>query len=129
MRATETRRIRDTARPKKERPDDTFLITVAGCAMRARGIDDGDLLVVDRTLKAALGDVVVAVIGGELTVGTLARGDEGPMLLTGGRDRQWPDFTPGENGDLVIWGVATGVYHALRPSGRPARGSRPGRGP
>ncbi len=36
--------------------------------MRDAGISDGDLLVVDRSLSAVHGDIVIAAIAGEFTV-------------------------------------------------------------
>ncbi|HEY4615283.1 MAG TPA: S24 family peptidase, partial [Citricoccus sp.] len=46
----------------------TFLLRVAGQAMAASGIHDGDELVVDRAATPRDGSVVVAVLDGELVV-------------------------------------------------------------
>lgn len=51
-----------------EHPETTFVVRVAGESMTGAGIFDGDLLIVDRSLEPRDGDVVVAVLDGELTV-------------------------------------------------------------
>ena len=49
-------------------PSATYFIRVSGDSMIGAGIGDGDLLVVDRSLKACHGDIVVAAVAGEFTV-------------------------------------------------------------
>lgn len=51
-----------------KRPAATFFIRVEGDSMIGEGIRDGDVLVVDRSLDPANGDVIVAAIDGEFTV-------------------------------------------------------------
>jgi DNA polymerase V len=46
----------------------TFLVRVSGHSTDGAGISDGDELVVDRSLTPADGNVVVAIIDGELTI-------------------------------------------------------------
>jgi DNA polymerase V len=48
--------------------ESTFFMRVAGHSMRGLGIYDGDLLIVDRSVPATHGCVVVAVVDGEFTV-------------------------------------------------------------
>src|SRR5450755_3418644 len=48
-------------------PQATFVMRAAGAAMHGAGIDDGDVLLVDRAIHPATGNVVIAVIEGELT--------------------------------------------------------------
>src|SRR5579871_4913723 len=56
-----------------ERPAATFFMTAAGASPDA-GVNDGDLLVVDRGETPAPGRVVVAVVAGEMVVRRLAAG-------------------------------------------------------
>lgn len=49
-------------------PAATFYVRVSGDSMLGAGIHCGDLLVVDRSLEAKNGNVVVAVLDGDLTV-------------------------------------------------------------
>ncbi len=49
-------------------PSATYFVKVSGDSMIGAGIGDGDLLVVDRSLTAEHGDIVVAAVDGEFTV-------------------------------------------------------------
>lgn len=49
-------------------PSATYFVRVSGDSMVGAGISDGDLLVVDRSLTATHGDIVVASVAGEFTV-------------------------------------------------------------
>ena len=78
----------------------TFLLRVRGESMTGAGIDDGDVLVVDRSLEPVHGRIVVAMVDGEFTVKRLYQRD-GNAVLGGiapglsrasncGRARSWP---------------------------------------
>ena len=49
-------------------PAATFFVRVAGDSMTGAGINDNDILVVDRSLEPCNGSIVIAVVYGELTV-------------------------------------------------------------
>lgn len=49
-------------------PSSTYFIRVSGDSMIDCGISDGDMLVVDSSIKAEHGDIIVAAISGEFTV-------------------------------------------------------------
>src|SRR5438094_414502 len=49
----------------------TFLMRVSGPSMRDAGIDDKDVVLVDRAITPAHGHIVVAVVDGEFTVKSL----------------------------------------------------------
>ena len=51
-----------------EHPQATFVLRVAGTSMVEHGIGDGDMIVVDRSIQARHGHIVVAVIEGESPV-------------------------------------------------------------
>jgi DNA polymerase V len=93
-------------------PAATFIVRVQGLSMIGAGINDGDLLIVDRALEAASGDIVVAVLNGELTVKRLHI-ESGKVWLM----PENPDFKPleiTEETSLHIWGVASSSVHALK---------------
>ena len=90
----------------------TFFVRVKGHSMTGAGIRDGDLLVVDRALEAASGDIVVAVVDGELTVKRLWRRAGRVRLLA-----EHPGFAPiefREGQELTVWGVVTSVIHRIK---------------
>lgn len=86
-------------------PQATFLLRVAGASMRDMGIDDGDLLVVDRAVKANHGHVVVAIVDGEFTVKQLHQ-RAGRMRLKAANPT-FPDIIPKDGQTIEIWGVVT----------------------
>ena len=63
-----------------KRPAATFFVKVQGDSMIGEGIHDGDLLVVDRSLRPASGDVIIACIDGDFTVKTYRRDKDGVRL-------------------------------------------------
>ncbi len=93
-------------------PAATFVVKVDGDSMTGAGIYNGDLLVVDRSLEAKSGSIVVAVVNGELTVKRLVIERRRARLIP-----ENPAYKPIEvrDGlDLVIWGV---VAHVIRSYG------------
>ncbi|WP_066257084.1 LexA family protein [Hydrogenophaga flava] len=86
-------------------PQATFVLRVAGASMRDMGIDDGDLLVVDRALKAVHGHNVVAVVDGEFTVKQLHQ-RAGRMKLKAANPT-YPDIVPKDGQTIEVWGVVT----------------------
>ena len=97
-----------------ERPAACYLMRVSGPSMSGAGIMDGDLVVVDRSLEPVPGHVVVAVVGGEMTIKRLRRTGQGRTLLLA----EHPDYPPvavaegdgdGDGDAVEIWGVVVGV--------------------
>jgi DNA polymerase V len=87
----------------------TFLVRVSGHSMDGAGICDGDELVVDRSLTPADGNVVVAIIDGELTVKRL-RLERGQVRLAA-ENPGYPDVIVPELAELSIWGVVSRCLH------------------
>jgi DNA polymerase V len=92
--------------------DATFIVRVSGHSMTDAGISNGDELLVDRSKTPRHGDIVVAVLDGELTVKRLRVERAGVVLAAENVD--YPDITVPELSDLQIWGVATYCLHHLR---------------
>ncbi len=90
-------------------PAATFFVIASGDSMTGAGIQSGDMLIVDKSLEAAHGKIVIAAIDGELTVKRLARLHGRVQLLPENSSFQPIDIT--EEQDLVIWGVVTHVIH------------------
>lgn len=73
--------------------------------MRDKGIDDGDLLVVDRAVRPVNGHTVVAVVDGDFTVKLLSQ-RPGRMRLKAANPT-YPDIVPKDGQTIEIWGVVT----------------------
>ena len=92
-------------------PAATFFVRVSGDSMLGAGIHTGDLLVVDRSLEAVDGNVIVAALDGELTVKRLSKRGTAVRLLPENRNYQPIEVQPQQ--EFEIWGVVTNVIHAL----------------
>jgi DNA polymerase V len=92
--------------------ESTFFVRVRGESMGGAGMHDGDLLVVDRALDAADGDLVVAESDGGLDLKRLWRRNGQARLLPENPCRHPVPFD--DDPAQAIWGVVTGVVHRLR---------------
>ena len=79
--------------------------------MTAAGISDGDLLVVDKSITPSSGNIVVAVIDGELTVKRIVVQGESYVLKAEGEITDTIQLKDGQ--ELQIWGVVTSVIRKL----------------
>ncbi|MBL0317847.1 MAG: translesion error-prone DNA polymerase V autoproteolytic subunit [Alphaproteobacteria bacterium] len=92
-------------------PSATFFLKVSGESMRDAGIFPNDLLIVDRSIKAVHGKIVIAVVNNELTVKRLYQKNGVIKLMA-----ENSDFVPiviTAESELHIWGVVTNVIHAV----------------
>ncbi len=92
-----------------QHPTSTFYVRVEGDSMRDAGIQSGDILVVDRSLTATSGRIVVAVINGEFTVKRFIR--KGDAMILAAENPNYPDIHVEQGSDFQIWGVVTFVIH------------------
>lgn len=92
--------------------DATFIIRARGHSMIRAGIFDGDELIVDRSIRAEHGHVVIAVLDGEMTVKRLHLTAGGPAVLTA-ENPLYPDIEIPELSDLRVWGVVTRSLHRV----------------
>ena len=91
----------------------TFLIRVQGKSMDNVGINDGDLLVVDRSLNPKNFSTVIANINEELVVKSFIK-EKDQSFLTSGSKKLKDKINLTENPEIFIWGVVTYVIHALQ---------------
>jgi DNA polymerase V len=88
----------------------SYLMRIVGDSMGAAGVLDGDLALVDRAIEAAHGHVVIAVVDGEFVCRRLHR--QGRDVRLRSAHEGVPDWVPGADDTLEIWGVVT---HVVRP--------------
>ena len=91
-------------------PAATFFVRVQGDSMIGAGINTGDILVVDRSLEATDGSVVVAVIDGEFFVKRLSM--EGKKLYLVADNDEYEQVEVKEEMDFRVWGVVTHTIHS-----------------
>ena len=95
-----------------QRPDTTFMLRVEGESMKNAGIMPNDILVVDRSLKAAHKKIVIAAIDGELTVKRLYH--RGGLVKLLPENPAYPEIELESESDLVIWGVVIGSFRRFQ---------------
>lgn len=92
-------------------PAATFFVRVTGYSMINAGIHPDDILVVDRSLEARHGKIIIAAVDGELTVKRLDKKGGHIRLLPENDDFAPIEIAPEET--LHIWGVVTNVIHTV----------------
>ena len=93
--------------------ESTFFLRAKGHSMTGASIQNGDLLVVDRSITPAHRMVVIAVVDGEFTVKRLFKRGGKIRLLAENPDFASIEFQEGQ--ELLIWGVVTNVIHRMQP--------------
>ena len=88
----------------------TFLMKASGESMIEAGINDGDVLVVDRSLEARSRDIVIAIFEGNLTVKRLIIKADGSAILKA-ENPLYKNILISEYTELEIWGVVTSAIH------------------
>ena len=89
----------------------TFIIRVQGKSMTDVGIYDGDLLVVDKSLKPKNFSTVVANVHDELVVKNFVKTQDGQFLTSGSKKIEDKIIVNSES-DVFVWGVVTYVIHS-----------------
>ena len=90
----------------------TFIIRVQGKSMTDVGIYDGDLLVVDKSLKPKNFSTVIANIHDELVVKSFVK-EKDEQFLTSGSKRTEDKIIINSESDVFVWGVVTYVIHSV----------------
>jgi DNA polymerase V len=90
----------------------TFFLRVSGEAMVHAGIFNGDILIVDRSLKAVNGKIVVALLNGEMLVRRLEKTFNRIRLIPE-TDRLSVIEVDTSSCEFSIWGVVTYVIHSV----------------
>ena len=101
----------DLNRELVKRPAATFLVRVSGASMRDAGIDDGDVLVVDKSLPPASGRIAVCCLDGSFTLKRI-RADERGLWLVPANDAFAPIPVNPDN-EFAVWGIVTYVIKKM----------------
>lgn len=83
----------------------TFYGRIVGDSMVDVGIDEGDIIVIDKSLDAQDGDLVVCCVDGEFAIKFL-RVENCRLMLVAGNRAYRPIAVDGD-GDFRVWGVVT----------------------
>ena len=87
-----------------DQPEHTVLLTVKGDSMVDAGLQEQDVVIVDTTKEARIGDIVIAVVDNAYTVKYLEKDKKGQFYLKPG-NTNYDDIYPEE--DMHVFGVVT----------------------
>ena len=79
--------------------------------MVGAGLDDGDLLVIDRSLEPTDGKIAVCFVDGEFTVKRLKVDKDCVWLMP--ENEHYKPLQVTEDNELIIWGIVTHVLKAV----------------
>ena len=91
-------------------PFSTFFLRVKGESMINAGIRDKDLIIVDKSLIAKPGNIIIAMIDGEFTIKRLSMKNN--ELYLKAENHNYPDFSFKNHIDVQIWGVVIYSIHS-----------------
>lgn len=89
----------------------TFYAKANGTSMTGAGIDNGDIMVIDRSLEPSNNKIAVCCIDGEFTVKRIAIEKEGVYLVP--ENKEFKPIQIKEENELIIWGIVTYVIKSL----------------
>ena len=92
-------------------PEATFYARVSGESMIEAGIDDGDLLVIDRSLNPENGKIGICMIDGDFTVKRIKK-TKGKLYLLP-ENKKYEAIELKEENELIIWGIVTYVIKSV----------------
>ena len=89
----------------------TFYAKASGTSMIGAGIDDGDILVIDRSIEPQNNKVAVCYIDGEFTVKRIKIEKECLYLMP--ENKEFQPIKVSNDNELIIWGIVTYVVKSL----------------
>ena len=92
-------------------PESTFYARVSGDSMIEAGLDDGDLIVIDRSLNPENRKIAVCLIDGEFTVKRIKKEDDKLFLMP--QNKKYKPIEIKEGNELIIWGIVEYVIKKL----------------
>ncbi|GHO46049.1 LexA family protein [Ktedonospora formicarum] len=98
----------------QEHREATFYMVVRGDSMQGAGIIDGDLVVVDRALKAHHESIIIALVNDGFLVKRYTQQKDGTVILCSAHPR-FPPLPITPQMTFEVWGVVTYVVRSLRP--------------
>lgn len=96
------------------RKETTFLARVSGNSLIEAGICDGDIVVIDKSLKAKNGDFVVAFIDGEFTLKEFHHDEKNNCAWLIPHNKDFAPIKVTKENDFMVWGVLTYTIKQLR---------------
>ena len=93
-------------------PAATFYGRVVGDSMIDAGVEEGDILVIDKSLEPKDGDMAVCFVDGDFTLKHLKFTDAGLRLVPA--NPNYPEIVIAEGVKFIMWGVVTYIIKKVR---------------
>jgi len=95
-------------------PASTFFGKVVGDSMKDEGIEEGDILVIDKSLELINGDLAVCFIDGDFTVKRVKLENDAAYLIPS--NPNYPTIKVTQENDFIVWGIVT---YTIKKNRRP----------
>ncbi len=92
-------------------PTSTFYGRVKGNSMRDAGVENGDLLIIDKSLEPSNGKIAVCFLDGEFTIKRIKIENDCVWLVPANSDFNPIKVTAGN--DFLIWGIVIHIIKTL----------------
>ena len=92
----------------------TFFFRMSSDAMEGAGIGMGDVLIVDRSIQAANGKIIIAAVDGELMIRRYHQNFNKKILSA--ENKRYKNIELTEFSQFITWGVVTCVIHIIEPA-------------
>lgn len=92
--------------------ESTFYAKVSGDSMIEAGLDDGDLLIIDRSLDPENGKIAVCYLDGDFTVKRILKKEDELYLKP--ENKNYKEIKIKKGNELIVWGIVTYVIKSLK---------------
>ena len=89
----------------------TFYARVSGDSMQGAGLENGDLLIIDRSIEPSNNKIAVCFVDGEFTVKRIKIESKKVYLIP--ENKKYSPIEINEENELIIWGIVTYVIKKL----------------
>ena len=97
-----------------QNPSATFCVKAIGDSMIDAGINNSDVMVVDRALTPKNNDIILAVVNGDFTVKRIKKNENELYLMPANENYKPIKIT--EEMNFQVWGVVTFIIHKANAS-------------
>ena len=91
--------------------DSTFYARVSGNSMENAGLEDGDLIVIDRSINPEKNKIAVCFLDGEFTVKRIV--EKSKKIFLKPENSNYKEIEISEENELIIWGIVTYVVKSV----------------
>lgn len=86
-------------------PSATFFGRVKGNSLQDAGVDEGDILIIDKSIEPSDGDMAVCFVDGDFTLKFIQHDEKGILLIPA--NKAYEPIRVTEDNDFLVWGIVT----------------------